>query len=189
MRFQKILVAIDDSPLCPAVFAAALELAQSNKASLMLLHCLSPGVVSESIPTTAFDAALPIGSLNTDYQAYQTQQILLETQIEEAQVVLRRYCDEAISHGVPTESDYEVGEAGHQLCEVAKDWGADLIVVGRRGLTGLTEALIGSVSNYVVHHAPCSVLIIQEVESEPPITPPTDLSTVVLNPVPSQEPG
>jgi nucleotide-binding universal stress UspA family protein len=189
MKFQKILVAIDDSPLCPAVFAAALELAQSNKAALMLLQCLSPGMVSESMPTTAFDAALPVGSLNTDYQAYQTQQILLETQMEEAQIVLKRYCDEAISHGVPTESNYEVGEAGHQLCKVAKDWGADLIVVGRRGLTGLTEALVGSVSNYVVHHAPCSVLIIQEVEPQPTTTPPTDLSSVVLNPVPGQEPG
>ncbi|MGC1393382.1 MAG: universal stress protein [Coleofasciculaceae cyanobacterium] len=38
-----------------------------------------------------------------------------------------------------------------------------MVVVGRRGRTGLAEAFLGSVSNYVVHHAPCSVLVIQEV--------------------------
>ncbi|RMG10302.1 MAG: universal stress protein, partial [Cyanobacteria bacterium J055] len=36
-----------------------------------------------------------------------------------------------------------------------------LIIVGRRGRQGIEEAVLGSVSNYVVHHAPCSVLAIQ----------------------------
>ena len=44
---------------------------------------------------------------------------------------------------------------------LAKDWNADLIIMGRRGLTGLSEMFLGSVSNYVVHHASCSVLLIQ----------------------------
>ncbi|HIK43734.1 MAG TPA: universal stress protein, partial [Leptolyngbyaceae cyanobacterium M65_K2018_010] len=38
--------------------------------------------------------------------------------------------------------------------------GADLIVVGRRERGRIKAALLGSVSNYVVHHAPCSVLIV-----------------------------
>jgi nucleotide-binding universal stress UspA family protein len=95
---------------------------------------------------------------------YQTQQILIDNQIDEAQALLKRYVEEARSHGVLAESDYQIGDAGHLLCDVAKDWGADLIVVGRRGRTGLAEAFLGSVSNYVVHHAPCSVLVIQDVE-------------------------
>ncbi|WP_442949349.1 universal stress protein [Nostoc sp.] len=40
-------------------------------------------------------------------------------------------------------------------------WGADLIVLGRRGLKGFAELLAGSVSNHVVHHSPCSVLVVQ----------------------------
>ncbi len=39
--------------------------------------------------------------------------------------------------------------------------GADLIVVGRRGRSGLSELILGSASNYVLHHAPCSVLTLQ----------------------------
>ncbi|HEY9637269.1 MAG TPA: universal stress protein [Coleofasciculaceae cyanobacterium] len=170
MLFQKILVAIDDSSLSSFVFAAALELAQSNKAVMRLHSSLSSDIVSESTPPMMLDVSLPLGLVNTDeYQSFQTQQVLIEKQIEEAKAILKRYCDEAINHGVPTESNYEVGDPGHEICKAAKEWHADLIVVGRRGLTGLTEAILGSVSNYVVHHAPCSVLVIQDVEPEPPL--------------------
>jgi len=117
---------------------------------------------------------------------YQTQQVLMEKRTEEAQTLLKRYYDEAMSHGVPTYSDYRVGEAGSLLCEVAQDWGADLIVVGRRGRTGLVEALLGSVSNHVVHNAPCSVLVIQQVEPEPPPEAVIDPLSAVINPASSQ---
>ncbi|MGF1491191.1 MAG: universal stress protein [Microcoleaceae cyanobacterium] len=49
-----------------------------------------------------------------------------------------------------------------EICRQADDWGADLIIVGRHGRTGLAEAFMGSVSNYVVHHAHCSVLVVQQ---------------------------
>ncbi|MEO0350033.1 MAG: universal stress protein, partial [Cyanobacteria bacterium P01_A01_bin.15] len=42
-------------------------------------------------------------------------------------------------------------------------WNADLIMMGRRGRSGFSELLLGSVSNYVMHHAPCSVLTVQGV--------------------------
>lgn len=179
MSFQKILVAIDESSLCPSVFSAALELAHSNKAALKLLHSIAPEIVSEPMPPVALDTSLNMGFVNNNYQ---TQQVLMDNQIEEAQSVLNRYSEEAARQGVLTTSAYEIGEAGHRLCDEAKAWEADLIVVGRRGRTGLTEALLGSVSNYVVHHAPCSVLVIQEVELEPPPPAVNDRSLGVINP-------
>lgn len=164
MIFQKILVAIDKSPLCQPVFAAALELAQSNQARIKLLHCISPELVSEPImPSASIDATMPPMLLTNDYQ---TQQILMERWTEEGLALLKHYADQATSHGVITESENVIGEAGDQLCEVAKDWGADLVVVGRRGRTGLAEAFLGSVSNQVVHHAPCAVLVIQDQDME-----------------------
>lgn len=47
------------------------------------------------------------------------------------------------------------------ICDAVKDLGVDLVVVGRRGLSGISEILMGSVSSYVVHHVSCDVLIVQ----------------------------
>lgn len=44
---------------------------------------------------------------------------------------------------------------------MARTWSADLILVGSRGLKGLKEMFLGSVGNYVTHHAPCSALIVR----------------------------
>ena len=74
---------------------------------------------------------------------------------------LRSCCHEAMARGISTEFDLKIGDAGSAICDLAKGWEADLIVIGRRGRTGLSELLLGSVSNYVLHHAPCSVLVIQ----------------------------
>jgi nucleotide-binding universal stress UspA family protein len=54
----------------------------------------------------------------------------------------------------------EAGDPGQALIEVAEDTGADLIVVGSKGLTGATRFLLGSVPNKISNHAPCDVLIV-----------------------------
>ena len=46
------------------------------------------------------------------------------------------------------------------LLEAAKDFNADVIVVGSKGLTGLPLARLGSVASLVSHHAPCDVFIV-----------------------------
>jgi nucleotide-binding universal stress UspA family protein len=48
-----------------------------------------------------------------------------------------------------------------QIVQVAKDIGAGLIVMGSRGLGGVRRALLGSVSDSVVRHAPCPVLVVR----------------------------
>ena len=52
------------------------------------------------------------------------------------------------------------GTPAQQIVERAEDWGADLIVVGSHG-RGFWGRLLGSVSNSVIHHAPCSVLVVR----------------------------
>ena len=58
------------------------------------------------------------------------------------------------------------GPAKQAIVEEAEDWGADLIVMGTHGYGMWKRAMLGSVSNSVVHHAPCSVLIVRQPESE-----------------------
>mgnify|MGYP000853437523 CR=1 FL=1 len=51
------------------------------------------------------------------------------------------------------------GDPGRVICDIAAQAGADVIVMGTRGRGGVKRALLGSVSDHVVRHAPCPVLI------------------------------
>jgi nucleotide-binding universal stress UspA family protein len=53
------------------------------------------------------------------------------------------------------------GDPADAILDVAEERGADLIVVGNKGMTGAKRFLLGSVPNKISHHAPCSVLIIR----------------------------
>lgn len=61
--------------------------------------------------------------------------------------------------GVPAEMHAESGDPARALCSVAARVGADVIVVGNKGMQGVRRVL-GSVPNSVAHEAPCSVLIV-----------------------------
>ena len=90
----------------------------------------------------------------------------IQTHIEQQEAQTRDWLSELASKaqqaGVPCEWDWKVGEAGRWIRDIAKNWQADLVIVGRRGLRGMAELFLGSVSSYVVHHAPCSVLVVQQ---------------------------
>ena len=54
------------------------------------------------------------------------------------------------------------GSPAQAIIEEAENWGADLVVVGSHGYGFWERMFLGSVSNAVVHHAPCSVLIVRK---------------------------
>jgi nucleotide-binding universal stress UspA family protein len=161
MLLKKILVALDQSSQSQAVFDVALELAQKEGSSLMLFHCVSGDVEGSSTPF--------IGTL-ADVDMYGTMQRLQRERVqqerENAINWLQGYCDLAMSKGIPTEFDCQTGDVNSKICELAQTWGADLIIIGRRGHKGFKEILLGSVSNHVVHHAHCSVFVVQGMTPE-----------------------
>lgn len=61
----------------------------------------------------------------------------------------------------PVESRVEVGDPGQTICRLAGELGVDVVVVGSRGRGVVKRALLGSVSTYVVHNAPCPVLVVR----------------------------
>lgn len=61
------------------------------------------------------------------------------------------------------------GHPADEILSMAKQWKADLILVGSHGRRGISRLVMGSVSMAVVSHAPCSVLVIRLAESEPAI--------------------
>jgi len=67
----------------------------------------------------------------------------------------------AADHGV-VETRLLEGDPGRAICDLAEEIAADVVVMGTRGHGGLRRAVLGSVSDFVVRHAPCSVLITNE---------------------------
>ncbi len=157
--YQKILVALDRSDITDAVFNQSLNLAKATRASLRLLHVLSsedehspmpilPG--TENIywsPGTTVD----IDALQKQWHQYSVE--CLQS--------LQHHTKVACAAGIQADYQQVAGIAGKTICQVAQQWEADLIMVGNRGRVGFREFVLGSVSNYVMHHAPCSVLIVK----------------------------
>jgi nucleotide-binding universal stress UspA family protein len=78
----------------------------------------------------------------------------------------RRLCDEQVEKikaagGSVAESYLAVGRPADQIVAHAQDQGAGLIVMGSRGLGGIRRALMGSVSDAVVRHAHCPVMVVR----------------------------
>jgi nucleotide-binding universal stress UspA family protein len=157
MAFKKILAALDQSALGQSIYEQAVELAKTQNAELMLYHVLNPDLILGPMLLPGEMGLAP--QLVT--QAYEAQQTYLERQTQEVRNWLNGLCESAIAQGVSTQFSYRCTDAGRGICNLARDWGADLVLVGRRGRSGLTEAMLGSVSNYVMHHAPCAVLVLQ----------------------------
>lgn len=63
-------------------------------------------------------------------------------------------------HGFGVEVEARLGHPGREICDLAKSRDATGIVMGRRGMSTLGDLLLGSVSHYVIHHAPCPVTVV-----------------------------
>jgi len=157
MMFKKILVALDRSEIGQQVFEEALGLAKLTQASLMLLHVLSPE--EEGSPYVPMLSNLDYypGLTSQSFELYQNQ---WDTFKNQGIQMLQSFCAQANTAGVTTEFTQNIGNPGRIVCDLARNYDADLIVMGRRGRSGVMELFLGSVSNYVLHHAPCSVHVI-----------------------------
>lgn len=155
--FNKILAAVDMSETGQRVFDEALDLAKANGASLMLVHVLSPDEEGHPDIENLYRHYYS-ESENVSSEHYRE---LWEQFSQKGLECLRSYSETAIAAGVHTEYKQVFGSPGKTICKTARTWNVDLIVIGRRGLSGLSEPVMGSVSNYVIHHAHCSVLTVQ----------------------------
>lgn len=157
--YKKILVAMDSSDISQQVLKSAISLGKQNNSTLMLLHVLTDEEMGLTEIATQHISAI-------EYHSAMVEQV--EAYLKEKELFRKKYLSlleswvqEAADAGVPAEYTLNYGGPGRTICDLAKSWNADLIMMGRRGLSGFSEFLMGSISNYVVHHSPCSVFIVQ----------------------------
>ncbi len=156
--FHKILVALDLSPVGQTVLEKALSLAQAYGASLLLLHVLSAEEEGSPIPIPVnMDEIYPAMGNELTMEVWQEQWQTFE---KEGLEILEKRRQQGLDLGINCQAEQILGSPGKIICQRAKQDDVDIIVVGHRGRWGLSEILLGSVSNYVFHHAHCCVFVV-----------------------------
>jgi len=156
--FSKILVALDLSPAGQQVLEKSLSLAKACGASLLLLHVLSAEEEGSPLPIPVnMDEIYPAMGSELTMEVWQEQWQSFE---KEGLATLEHRRQQALDLEIDCRAEQILGSPGKIICQRAKEDNSDIIVVGHRGRWGLSEILLGSVSNYVFHHAHCCVFVV-----------------------------
>ena len=156
--FKKILVAVDRTDIAERVLERAIALAKAMHSQLMLVHVLSGDDSDVPHPLTLAPGLDYYYSNPELLRNYREQWSQYE---QEGLERLRWLAAKAHAKGIESvEWSQPAGNPGRAICDLARSWDADAIAIGRRGRRGLSELLLGSVSNYVTHNARCSILLI-----------------------------
>ncbi|NOU91768.1 universal stress protein [Paenibacillus sp. LMG 31456] len=143
MFCTKILVAFDGSELSEKALDKAVKIAQTNVD--IALHVI---IV---VKFHAFIAgAYPVITEN-----------FYESDLKYGNEIVKRLEKELSTLANPHSVSLIQGTPENEILQFANEQGSDLIIMGSRGLTGLKEMFLGSVSHYVVQHAEAPVLIIK----------------------------
>jgi nucleotide-binding universal stress UspA family protein len=137
--YRNILVAVDGSKESKLALADAVDLALESNARLTLAHvCNPPPVIIRTTPAGAAVAA--------ELPAYHHQ--------------LLREAVASVPKELPVTTLLLEGNPAHEIVKAAREYEHDLIVIGSRGRSRATAALLGSVSHEVLHESPVPVLVV-----------------------------
>ena len=151
---MKILVLVDFSPCSERTLQYALAFAGEFNASLILLHVVE---------------AFPIDYL----VGFESSRQASDWLIEQSRKRLKRLnLKLTATDAITDEPIVNFGKPFQEIVQVAKDRGADLILIATHGYTGLKYIQLGSTTERVVRHAPCPVLVVREAEPQfSPVSP------------------
>jgi nucleotide-binding universal stress UspA family protein len=141
-----ILVGTDGSETAAIAVSQAAELAVKLAAKLLIVSAFA-SVVTTRLGSQAQNMPAP-PPWRTDHRA-------------EAEEVLAKAVDSLGQTDISVETAAREGDPADVIIKVAEQRQVDIIVVGNKGMTGVTRFLLGSVPSRVAHHAPCSVLIVR----------------------------
>ncbi len=137
MAFKRILCAVDFSHDSIQAFDVAVEMARLHAGALHLFH------VMEAQPALPGEVAIEI---------LQKANAAIEGLVASAQSSL---------HGLAFTTEVTSGRAFVEIVNRARQWKANLIVLGSKGTTLLEEIIVGGTAEAVTKEAPCSVLVVR----------------------------
>jgi nucleotide-binding universal stress UspA family protein len=143
--FSVIVVGTDGSETAAKAVAVAIEMTKVHGSRLHVV--------------TAYEAVLP--ALSQQERDALGELAWMASPGERAERLVAEAARHAEAAGIEVETHVHAGDAAHALIDVAEARGADLIVVGDKGLSSPARFLLGSVPSKVVHHAPCHVLVVR----------------------------
>jgi len=144
--FKSIVIGTDGSETAKEAVRQASELATTLGSRLHLVSAYEP---------------VPEGRLREERTEVPEDLQWMVNPREDVNATLEETGDQLKEQGLEVEIHAREGDPADAILDVAEEKGADLIVVGNKGMTGAKRFLLGSVPNKVSHHAPCSVLIIR----------------------------
>ena len=150
MAFKRILCAVDFSETSLEAFRRAAEIARRFASNFYVLHVIE---------------ARPVAPYLIGGDAVGEMAVELE---EKATAAVESLAESLASglEGVPLTLEVTAGRAFVEILNHARDCGADLIVLGAKGMTALEQIFVGGTAERVMKDAPCSTLIVR-------VTPPT----------------
>ena len=165
MPFNHLLVPTDLSEPANHALRCAIEEATVHRAKLTLLHVLPAGASTDVYYVTGGPAPGPQAGFDVVAGGRVAGYLRSEPTVvrrdpnEDALTRLRDLMPESF-HGDWT-AEVAAGPAADTIVRIAQERGADLIVMGTHGRTGLQHVLLGSVAEKVVRLAPCPVLTVR----------------------------
>ena len=144
--FRSIVVGTDGSDTARKAVDEAIDLAKAVGAALCLVSAYEP---------------VPKARLREEARQTPADLQWMVNPREEVDQTLSAAADVVREAGVEVEIFAREGDPADAILDVAEERGADLIIVGNKGMTGAKRFLLGSVPNKVSHHAPCGVYIVR----------------------------
>jgi nucleotide-binding universal stress UspA family protein len=146
IMFRSIVVGTDGSDTARKAVDEAIDLAKAVGAAVCLVSAYEP---------------VPQARLREEARQMPEDLQWMVNPREEVDATLSDAADVVREAGLEVEAFAREGDPADAILDVAEERGADLIVVGNKGMTGARRFLLGSVPNKVSHHAPCSVMIVR----------------------------
>lgn len=143
--YQRIMVAVDGSETSKRGLQEAINLAIDQKAKLAIVHVIDLVVVygAGQFPGAYIEATRELAKETTDHARRTASAAGVDPEIQSPEIVT---------------GGYHVADT---IADLAKNWKADVLVVGTHGRRGVSRLLLGSVAERIVRVAPCPLLLVR----------------------------